>query len=810
MALVIYEDKPQFYYMTRTLHTATVLLLLISIAAANESQAGNKYAIIIAVSQYDDERISSLPLVANDASALANTLHQRGGFEIIPLYESFDPSVPTSSRTVPTKANIMSKVSRVLKNCMPGDTVFLYFSGHGVQHPRMPGKTYLLPRDADVAKISDTFLETAWLRDLLAGCEATTKFFVIDACHAGGEKSVNLDSDNEQHKSLTSHELVDHGITGVVTLASSTKNQLSYFWHDQRMSIFSYWLNEGLKGHADTNNDGIISFQELDEYVAKNVSKTASEIPTPTPQTPVRIIGSDVPSVPIVMSPRAVSLGTLLDDLAEQIAAAMRIHNVKRTGVLEFSMIQGERSLANTGSLGAYCAEQLEELIKYRLPRRDGFRVVAREAVEKALTSKGVGPGELFDSTISEQNITINDLPLESYVVGTIESQRGGEIRFRCVLVSVDDIERLHIARGTAILTESEWGMMGRSFARPETIPTEVASAAPVNVVSENVTVANPENFLPPSPGVPAPVRVAYRPVSAQMVNWVDDNHLQMPHPLLARNRPLDVMIAVRQNNRNVARSLKFKNNEAFVPLRMGDVYQIRLRNHHHEFIAARVLVDGLNTLPQNPLPKNTLPQYKFAAIEEWVEERGGASPVIPAPVPLAVETVSMIAPRVNLDSARYWLLPPGFNGVVPGFFESTGSNAVGREFRVTAAPRSEATQKGFTEQIGIITVAYYSTKKIQPPPAETEREKRARIASLRNRGALGTELGRQFETNLQTRDDLELDQLLGIIHIHYSDEAFVGDSVPVPVTTPGAQPRQTTPLPVPQRQPAPGPRWRR
>ena len=791
--------------MTRTpLTTIAALLLLAVTALSNEDQSGNKYVIIIAVSQYDDEHISSLPLVANDASALANTLHQRGGFDIIPLYESFDTEVQalhrqTSPRTMPTKANIMSEVTRVLESCQPGDTVFLYFSGHGVQHPQFPGKTYLLPRDADVTKISDTFLETAWLRDLLARCKATTKFLVIDACHAGGEKSVTLDLDSEQHKSLTSHELVDHGITGVVTLASSTKNQLSYFWHDQRMSIFSYWLNEGLKGHADSNNDGVISFQELDEYVAKNVSKTASEIPTPTPQTPVRIIGSDVPSVPIVMTPRAVSLDTLLDDLAEQIAAAMRIHNVKRTGVLEFTMVQGERSLANNGTLGAYCAEQMEELIKFRLPRRDGFRVVAREAVEKALTDKGVGPGKLFDTAISEQNITINDLPLESYVVGTIESLRGGEIRFRCVLVSVEDIERLHIAHGTAILTENEWGMLGRSFARPETVPTEVARAAPVNVVTENVTVVNPENFSPPSPGSTAPVRVAYKPVNAPLVSWIDTTVSSMPHPLLARNRLLDVTISVRQGNENVSRPLRFRNNEAFVPLRMGDVYQIRLRNQHPEFIAARVLVDGLNTLPQNPLPKNTLPQYKFAAIEEWIEE----PPIVIPPPP--VEPVSVIAPRVNLDSARYWLLPPGFNGVVPGFFESTGSNAVGREFRVTAAPRSEAVQKGFTEQIGIITVAYYSTKKIQPPLAETEREKRARLASLRNRGALGTELGRQFETNLQTRDDLELDQLLGIIHIHYSDEAFVGDSVSAPTTTSATETRQTAPLP--PRQPTPRPR---
>ena len=791
-------STPRVSMMRLLVTTTAALLLLTHSIFSSESQSGNKYAIIIAVSQYDNEQFS-LPLTANDASALANTLHQRGGFEIIPLYESFDRNVPTSPKTVPTKANIMSETQRVLENCKQGDTVLLYFSGHGYPDRHDPNRTYLLPKDVDVKNIPDTLLETAWLRDLLSRCQATTKFLMIDACHAGGEKSANLDtnSDLQQSKSLSSHELIVGDMAGVVTLASSTKNQLSYFWEEKGMSLFSYWLNEGLKGHADSNGDGEITFNELDEYVNKNVSKTAREVKN-VAQTPVRIIGSAVEGVPVVITPRAVSLNVLLDDLAEQIAAAMQVHNVKRTGVLEFSIEQGGRAIerTNNGTLAAYCAEQLEELVKYRLPRRDGFRIIARESVEKALNAKGIGPESLLDSKVSEANITFNDQPLESYVIGTIEN-RGGEIRLRAVLVSVEDIERLHVARGTATLTESEWGMLGRSVAIPEKakIPAEVVNAKPVVVVSDNVTVVNPVTFLPPSSGGPQPVKVAYKPVSASLVNWISDNYSQMPHPLRDPNRLLGVEINVQQRigsgYRN--RPLVYKNNEAFAPFRVGDVYQIRLHNAQNEFIAARILVDGLNTLPQDPLPKNTLPQYKFAAIEE--------TDVVS--VPPVAESKPVIAPRVNLDSARYWLLPPGFRGIVPGFFETAGSTASYREFRVTTAPRSEAAQQGFTEQIGVITVAYYSTKKIEPPPAETEREKRVRIASMNRRGALGTELGRERTTSLQTRDDLEIDQLLGIVHVYYSDEALAGDSVP---PTPSTQSSSTTTesrqtAPVPQRQ---------
>jgi hypothetical protein len=243
------------------------------------------------------------------------------------------------------------------------------------------------------------------------------------------------------------------------------------------------------------------------------------------------------------------------------------------------------------------------------------------------------------------------------------------------------------------------------------------------------------------------------------------------------------------------------------VPLRVGDVYQIRLRNTHNEFIAARILVDGLNTLPQNPLPRNTLPQYKFTAIAEWdTDDPGTGGPGTTGNgLPPVAEPVSMLAPRVSLESARYWLLPPRSNSVVPGFFENVGdggsSPAVGHEFRVTTAPRSEAAQQGFTEQIGIITVAFYSTMRSPPPPpAESWAARWARLSSMRNRGALGTELGNRFETRLE-REDLEIDQLLGIIHIHYADAGFVGNAAAAAVPTPAPAARQQV-TPQPQRQP--------
>ncbi|MGL4594326.1 MAG: caspase family protein [Thermoguttaceae bacterium] len=746
-----------------------VMCAAMNFVFAETNSQGKKYAIIIAVSQYDDEKFS-LPMTANDAVSLANTLHQRGGFEIIPLFESREKGVGSLEKTIPTKANIISECQRVLENCVPGDTVFLYFSGHGIPHPKEPSKTYLLPKDVSTKQIPESLLETAWLRDQLSRCKASTKFLMLDACHAGGEKSAETVTAAETlTPDISSHEIIDGEMEGVVTLASCTKNQKSYFWEEKEMSLFSYWLNEGLKGNADMNGDGEISFNELDEYVNKNVTLTAKEIKNVN-QTPIRIIRSDVSGVPVVMKPRAVSLDLLLDDLAEQITAAMRIHNVKRTGVLEFTTESGERTLDRTkyGTLAAYCAEQLEERIKYRLPRRDGFKIVAREAIEKALKDKGIGSDDLLANTISEAKITFGDKPMESYVVGTIESQHGAQVRFRCSLVSVDNIEKLNTPRGTAILSESEWAMLGRNAAIPPEVPQELLEEEPISVVQANINVTNPVDYLPspqnPRADYKPPVTESLKPIRVARVAWIDTMAQKTPNPLTISKRPIDAGIEIKNANGTFTKkSLVFKENDAFVPLQQGDVYRIFVRNNEKNTIAARILVDGLNTLPQ----KLERVIDKFQAIEELDDtpKPPTAEPPVEPPAELTgtseivIEEVEEMAPRVNLETARFWLLPPQTNCNIPGFFEKVGSNAIGREFRVTEAPNALATQKDFTDQIGIITIAYYSTKAIDPA-----------TRGRRKPGSFGTEAGEMFRANVRVRNDLEIDELLGVIQIRYGE----------------------------------------
>ena len=176
----------------------------------------------------------------------------------------------------------------------PNDQILVYFSGHGVRDNE--GKMYLVPIDCDPANLAATGYPRDWLREQIAASAAGSKLLVLDACHAGSEKgrtpSTPLPGD--------ALGAAFKGLEKVVTLASSTGDQKSQIWDDKRQSLFSYWLNQGLRGSADKDGDGNVDIDELYEFTNRAVMHDA-EIVGNRPQTPVRIVGSGVEGVPVVL-----------------------------------------------------------------------------------------------------------------------------------------------------------------------------------------------------------------------------------------------------------------------------------------------------------------------------------------------------------------------------------------------------------------------------------------------------------------------------------------------------------------------------
>ncbi len=146
----------------------------------NEADSTTTWALLIGVDGYQHVR----PLVhcKDDVRLLRQTLRERGGLKdrhIFSLSEEDDTPLPT-------RENILQKLGEFLDKPGAGDSVLVFFSGHGFRDAA--GKTYLAPIDCHPDRLQETAVPVATQRDHLQACRAAVKLLVIDACHAGGAR----------------------------------------------------------------------------------------------------------------------------------------------------------------------------------------------------------------------------------------------------------------------------------------------------------------------------------------------------------------------------------------------------------------------------------------------------------------------------------------------------------------------------------------------------------------------------------------------------------------------------------------------
>jgi len=252
-------------------------------------------------------------------------------------------------------------------------------------------------------------------------------------------------------------------LEGVVTLASSTATQKSQIWEGKEQSLFSYWLIQGLKGHADRNQDGDIDIDELHNYVSRNVQRTAQDRFSRA-QDPRRIIGSDVSGIHVVVHVQPQSLANVLADMGEQLADLIELRKYNRVGVLEFrGGGVGEILGTDFGLLGQWCADDVQrQLLDFGNGK---FNLVDRNKLKAAMEAQGgFGLKDLGSADkLRQLSKDVGGLPLLAQ--GTFRNRSGRIVNLQCELVATDgDLSELvgQVA-GSAALSEREWAMLGRS-----------------------------------------------------------------------------------------------------------------------------------------------------------------------------------------------------------------------------------------------------------------------------------------------------------------------------------------------------------
>lgn len=260
------------------------------------------YALVVGISKYQSipEKLQ-LQFAERDAEAIYSILisPEGGNFRAENVHKLVGPKAT------------LAALRRELETWLPSvakdeDRVLIYFAGHGFVYR---GKAYLAPYDIDLGNIG----ATGYGMDALGAAigskiRARSKIVLTDACHSGAITPEDTQSINRSLADLQK---------SVFSLTASRDRERSFESPDWGggHGIFTYYVVKGMEGSADENGDGIVTADELAEYVHVNVREATKGAQNPTSDRgsfDPNMLLSYVPSAAKPGAPPPPKLGTLI------------------------------------------------------------------------------------------------------------------------------------------------------------------------------------------------------------------------------------------------------------------------------------------------------------------------------------------------------------------------------------------------------------------------------------------------------------------------------------------------------------------
>jgi uncharacterized caspase-like protein len=253
--------------------------------ASYKRAQGQKWAVIIGISNYKDSRIAGLRYASADAKAFHEWLiSQQGG--------GYAPSrVRLLLDSEATAQSIRYVLFNWLKQALEEDIVTIYFAGHGSpESPDSPNNLFLLPFDANYDDVATTGfpmwdIETALKRFI----KAKKVVVIADACHSGGvgqsyeiarrgNRGIEI---NPISSGLQNLSRIGDGVAVITASDEKQFSQESQSWGGGH-GVFTYFLLKGLNGEADYNKDGRVTLGELIPYLSEQVRRETKNAQSPT------------------------------------------------------------------------------------------------------------------------------------------------------------------------------------------------------------------------------------------------------------------------------------------------------------------------------------------------------------------------------------------------------------------------------------------------------------------------------------------------------------------------------------------------
>ena len=244
--------------------------------------APRRFAMLVGIDQYSrDSPFGDLRGCVADVEAIAQVLVAQCGYPA--------DQVRTITED-PFRGRIERRAEVLFQGLEPQDVVLFFFSGHGMRGE--DGEDYLVPLDGKQDDPEHTMLSTRRIRELLRASGAGQILMFLDCCRnvVSGRP---VGAGDFGARSLAEAQ----GAPDLVVFQSCSPGEISRELRDRPRGAYSVYLEEGLRGAADADSDGLITVGELQRYVRVEVGDWARQEGT-TQRPVVSLPDVDDPSRP--------------------------------------------------------------------------------------------------------------------------------------------------------------------------------------------------------------------------------------------------------------------------------------------------------------------------------------------------------------------------------------------------------------------------------------------------------------------------------------------------------------------------------
>jgi hypothetical protein len=274
----------------------------------NDSSPGRsqRVGLFVGVSKYSDPGIRRLGCSHKDAIRMKGLMETVGEFDRTTLLIDQHAKL----------ANIRAAFSSIVASTKAGDTVLIYWSGHGGRCPNLDGTepdgldAYLVPHDGQLENTRDTMLIDKafgrWIQEL----DGRQVMVILDTCHSGGQiegmkapKKLDVNRDGtpkfsrgidtpgvKRNSRWTKKFFLDReniriksiGQKDAGVLSACTFKQFAFEREEQDFGVMTYFIVQRL-----TQATGPVSLADVVTYVKNKVPDYVNEHFPGSPQSPV-------------------------------------------------------------------------------------------------------------------------------------------------------------------------------------------------------------------------------------------------------------------------------------------------------------------------------------------------------------------------------------------------------------------------------------------------------------------------------------------------------------------------------------------